>query len=61
MDEDQEHYWIYPLYDRPNDQKIDDICTLLDKWPHAKEEKCEYGVKCLKDMLPHFVKSELED
>ena len=60
VDENNKKYFTYAMHDAKGDKVCRDIKEMIERWPSAKPAKCEYGVWCLKTLLPDILKSNRE-
>ena len=52
---------IYGLHERLSNAEVDGICTFLDAWPQADNERCTYGISCLTSMIKDVIKQEINN
>ena len=61
VDEKMKKYQTYAMHDKKSVKLCKDIYELLCRWPNANPQKCEYGMYCLKTLLPDIVKAESKE
>ena len=61
MDEVNCKWESWAVHDKDENAKVEDIVTVLKKWPSANTKRCKYGVDTLHVLLPEIIGSEKQD